>query len=179
VLAITDAVTSLDSTPENYFVLKSDFEVVRAFSNGVVRVAVRALSTNAGKISAKLTLTRAGVYEATPLVATGSLEDAETDVYKLKVPTSAKEVTFDLSWRTTWAYYPTHDIDLLLIDPDGNPDYTGATLSNPERFTFADLPTGDWTVLVDGYMLHGFEDRYRLGIADQDGKALKVTQRRR
>ena len=180
VLAITDAVTSLDSTPENYFVLKSDFEVIPELSNGVVRVAVRALSTNAGKISARLTLTRAGTYEALPIVATGSLEDAETDVYKLKIPESAEKVTFDLSWRTTWAYYPTHDIDLLLVNPKGKMLGFGATVSNPEHFSLVkSLMPGDWTVLVDGYMLHGFEDRYRLGIADQDGKALKVTPRKR
>jgi len=181
-LAVTDATLSLDAAPW-WWLGKSEvntsYDETFSFSGGVLRVAVRATAINAGKMSGKLTLTRAGFDEATPMVATGSLEDAETDIFKLKIPVSAKEVTFDLSWRTTWAYYPTHDIDLLLIDPDGFLDGTGATLSNPEHFTFANLPTGDWTVLVDGYMLHGSEDRYRLGIADQDGKALKVTPKKR
>lgn len=181
-LAFTDATLSLDAAPWWWLgknEVNSSYNETFSFSGGVLRVAVRATAINAGKMSGKLTLTRAGVDAATPSVATGSLEDAETDVYRLKIPATAKEVTFDLSWRSSWAYYPTHDIDLLLIDPDGVMDGTGATLSNPEHFTFADLPIGDWTVLVDGYMLHGMEDRYRLGIADQDGKELKVSPRRR
>ena len=181
-LAITDATLSVDAAPWNDIgktEVKTSYNETFGFSGGVLRIAVRATAINAGKMSGKLTLTRAGLYEATPMVASGSLEDNETDVYKLKIPTSAKEVTFDLSWRRTWAYYPTHDLDLLLIDPDGFIDGSGATLNNPERFTFVDLPPGDWTVMVDGYMLHGFEERYRLGIADQDGNALKVTPRKR
>ena len=181
-LAITDATLSVDATPWNVIgktEVKTSYDETFGFSGGVVRVAVRATAINAGKMSGKLTLTRKGLYEATPMVASGSLEDNETDIYKLKIPTSAKEVTFDLSWRRTWAYYPTHDLDLLLIDPVGLIDGSGATLNNPERFTLVDLPTGDWTVMVDGYMLHGFEERYRLGIADQDGNALKVTPKKR
>ncbi len=181
-IAITDATLSVDASPWWWLgksEVKTSYDETFTFSGGVLRIAVRATAINAGKMSGKLTLTRAGIAEATPTVATGSLEDEETDIFKLKIPASATEVTFDLSWRTTWAYYPTHDIDLLLIDPDGFLDGTGASLNNPEHFTFEGLPPGNWTVLVDGYMLHGYEERYRLGIADQDGKALPVTRRRR
>jgi hypothetical protein len=181
-LAVTDATLSLDAFPWWFLgktEVKTSYDETFAFSPGVVRVAVRATAINAGKMSGTLTLTRAGRYDAPPLVATGSLQDEETDVYRLEVPTSATEVTFDLSWRTNWAYYPTHDIDLLLIDPDDFIYDYGATLSNPERFTLVDHPPGRWTVLVDGYMLHGAEDRYRLSIADQDGKALEVSRRKR
>ncbi len=178
-LAVTDATLSLDADPWWWLgknEVNTSYNETYSFSGGVVRVAVRATAINAGKMSGKLTLTRAGYDDATPVVATGSLEDSETDAYKLKLRATT-EVTFDLSWRSTWAYYPTHDIDLLLIDPDGFADYTGATLSNPERFSYI-LPSGDWTVLVDGYMLHGFEDRYRLGIADQGNKALHIEPKK-
>lgn len=181
-LAFTDATLSVDASPWWWLgktEVNTSYDETFGFSAGVLRVAVRATSINAGKMSGKLTLTRAGFDEATPTVATGSLEDSETDVFKLKIPTSATEVTFDLSWRRTWAYYPTHDIDLLLVDPDGFIDGSGVTLNNPEHFTFAEIPPGDWTVLVDGYMLHGFEESYRLGIADQNGRALPVSRRRR
>ncbi len=181
-LAITDATLSIDARPWDRIgktEVNTQYDKTFGFSAGVLRVAVRATAINAGKMSGKLTLTRAGFDAATPTVATGSLEDDETDVYKLKIPASTKEITFDLSWRTTWAYYPTHDFDLLLIDPDGLHDGTGATLSNPEHFTFANPPAGNWTLLVDGYMLHGFEDRYRLGVADQNGEELKVSPRKR
>lgn len=178
-LAVTDATLSVDADPWWWLgknEVKTSYEETYSFSPGVVRVAVRATAINAGKMSGKLTLTHAGYTEATPVVATGSLEDSEADAYQFKLPATT-EVTFDLSWRRTWAYYPTHDLDLLLINPNGAIDGTGATLSNPERFSYI-LPAGAWTVLVDGYMLHGLEDSYRLGIADENGKALKVEPKK-
>ena len=182
-LAITDAVLSVDASPWwaiGKTEVKTSYDETFGFSGGIVRVAVRATAINAGKMSGKLTLTRAGYDDAVPVVATGSLEDNETDIFKLTMPATTTRAVFDLSWRTTWAYYPTHDIDLLLINPKGQMLGAGATINNPEHFSLVkSLMPGDWTVLVDGYKLHGFEDRYRLGIADQDGKALKLMPKKR
>lgn len=177
-IAVTDAVLSLDASPWWWLgktEVNTSYNETFGFSGGVVRVAVRATGLNAGKMSGKLTLTRAGYDPAVPVVATGSLQDNETDVYKLVVPATTTRAVFDLSWRTTWAYYPTHDIDLLLINPNGQMRGAGATLKNPEHFSLArSLMPGKWTILVDGFSLHGYTDSYRLGIADETGKALKL-----
>ena len=182
-VAITDTVLSLDASPWWWLgktEVNTSYNETFGFSGGVVRVAVRAAAINAGKMSGKLTLTRAGYDAAIPVVATGSLKDNETDLFKLNVSATTTRAIFDLSWRATWAYYPTHDIDLLLISPDGQLLGAGATLNSPEHFSLArSLMPGDWIVLVDGYNLHGNKDNYRLGIADQDGKPLKKISQQR
>lgn len=178
-LAVTDAPTSFDSWPSTGKIeVSSGFERTYILSAGVARIAVRGLATNAGRVSATLTLTQAGTTPAITRVATGTLVDDETDIYRLAVPRSAQTVKFDLSWNTTWGYYPTHDIDLLLVAPDGFVDTFGATLRNPERFDYLNIMPGNWLVMVDGYMLHGYQERYQLGIADQNGKALPVRARK-
>ena len=66
---------------------------------------------------------------------------------------------------------PATDIDMILIDPDGNVDLDGATLASPER-AVVDAPTpGVWTVLVDAFALPTDRDAIAL-YARADGKRL-------
>jgi hypothetical protein len=111
--------------------------------------------------------------------AKGRLSDEEVDTYPLPVSESTTQLNFELSWKADWGHYPPHDIDLIVLDPDGVPYFDGATLDIPERFTIDEPIDGDWTVMVTGFMLHGFDDRYELRITDQDGESLRARQRRR
>ena len=43
------------------------------------------------------------------------------------MPAGAGEAVFELAWRQNWARYPTNDLDLVLIDPVGNVNDSGAT----------------------------------------------------
>ena len=51
----------------------------------------------------------------------------------LVIPAGTTAADFRLGWRETWGQYPTNDLDLILIRPNGTVVFTGATANNPER----------------------------------------------
>ena len=75
------------------------------------------------------------------------------------------------NWREDWGQYPTNDVDLILVRPNGTLDFTGATLNSPERVTLTNPPPGNWIVLVDGFSVPT-ADKYDLRIA-LNGKVVK------
>jgi hypothetical protein len=53
---------------------------------------------------------------------------------------------------------------LILIDPDGKPNFSGATLNGRERAVVAKPKAGTWTILVDGFTIFGeIEDDDEVG----------------
>ena len=144
--------------------------------SGILRLALMGDWTNVGDVTASVRIT-ATESELDNQFATGRLTDEELDIYEFNVSNSVSELNFELIWRADWGRYPPHDIDLILVDPDGEMHFDGATLDIPERVSIPDPITGKWTVLVDGYMLHGFEDRYELFITDQNNRRLRRSRR--
>ena len=104
--------------------------------------------------------------------ARGSLVDEEIDHYTFEVESDTQQLVAEISWGADWGNYPAHDIDLVLMDPEGNLVLDAATLNIPERLIIDAPAKGDWDAFVIGYMLHGFRDRYSLSITDQSGKSL-------
>ena len=84
---------------------------------------------------------------------------------------------FELAWKQNWARYPTNDLDLVLIDPNGDIIPLGATLSSPERVEIANPLSGRWTAAIIGFTVHANsggrrKDPYTLRV-EADGKRLK------
>lgn len=147
--------------------------------SGLVRVVVSGVAHNVGKVSAQLSIS----YQARRLgrqVFRGRIADEETDIVELEVKPGTRQATFELVWNMNWSMVPSHDLDLYVLDPDGNvvldPVFEfppGATLNSPERTVVDDPAPGIWTLFIDGYMLHGFEDSYRIYATDQSGQTIK------
>ena len=71
-----------------------------------------------------------------------------------------------LEWAGDWSNYPTNDLDVILVRPDGSPVFDGATINAPERATIANPAAGTWIALVDGYTVStSGGDRFKLRIA--------------
>jgi hypothetical protein len=145
---------------------------------GLVRVVVSGTSHNVGNVSAQLSIS----YQTRRLgrqAARGRIADEETDIIELEVPPGTAQVNFELVWNMNWSIYPTHDLDLYAMDPEGNIIVDedgfppGATLNSPERTVVDDPIPGVWTLFVDGYLLHGFEDSYRVYATNQSGQAIQ------
>lgn len=51
---------------------------------------------------------------------------------------------------------------MILVDPNGAPNVTGATLRSPESVTIANPIPGTWTVVIDGFTVFGRRDRFEL-----------------
>jgi subtilisin family serine protease len=146
---------------------------------GLVRVVVSGIPHNVGNVTADLAIS----YQPRRLgrqAARGRIADEETDIIELEVPPGTAQVNFELVWNMNWSIYPTHDLDLYAMDPEGNivldPDFgfpPGATLNSPERTVVADPIPGIWTLFVDGFMLHGFSDSYRVYATNEAGQAIQ------
>jgi subtilisin family serine protease len=176
-LTVVDAPTSTNDILIDDRVLEDSLYHIERPQSGIVRVAVLGDWTNAGPVSAKITL-REKQRKLTPPFATGRLADEEIDSYTLELDPSITQLNVELSWNADWGHYPTHNIDLILIDPNGVPYYEGATLDSPERVNIDSPEPGQWSLLVTGYMLHGFEDKYDVRITDQNNRPLRQHRRR-
>jgi hypothetical protein len=88
------------------------------------------------------------------------------------VPASAGQLDIRFGWREDWSSFPTGDMDLILIKPDGTTIYDAATISNPESVSLANPQAGQWMALLQGFDIPSGSDKYDLRIA-VDGQVLK------
>ena len=146
--------------------------------SGLLRLALMGDWTNAGGVSATVQV----ITQERDLgseFAEGKLVDEESDIFEVRVRDNVKTLNFELTWEADWGQYPPHDIDLILFDPKGEPYFDGATLDIPERVSIENPKRGTWTIVVTGFMLHGFRDEYKLYVTDQDNNRLRRRSRGR
>lgn len=153
--AIIDAPTSMavDRVTNVPFTAVDVTEVVDNPQTGLVRVALQGDWTNAGRISATVTIDRernVGVFPS----AVGSIEQDEVVPFDVDVPSGAANLVFEAAWLQNWSRYPTNDLDLILIAPDGSEIDDGATLNSPERVSIANPMPGRWTAILVGFTIH-------------------------
>lgn len=153
--AIIDAPTSLAVdrvTSPSPFTAVDVTEVVDNPQTGLVRVALQGDWTNAGRVSATVTITRErrlGVFSS----AVGSIEQDEVIPFEVDVPSGAASLVFEAAWLQNWSRYPTNDLDLILLAPDGSAIGGGATLNSPERVAIANPMPGRWTAILVGFTI--------------------------
>jgi hypothetical protein len=176
---VADAPTSYLVERASGFVASTATRVIDNPQTGLVRVALQGDWTNAGKISARVTVTRERGF-ALPS-ALSLIEQDEVELFEFDVPAGSSEAVFELAWKQNWSRYPTNDLDLVLIDPNGGVNQAGATANSPERVRIANPATGRWTAAVIGFTIqddvshHGDDvnrDIFTLR-AEADGKRLK------
>jgi len=51
---------------------------------------------------------------------------------------------------------------MILVDPNGAPEFAGATLNSPESAVIANPVPGQWTVVIDGFTVFGRRDKFEL-----------------
>ena len=69
------------------------------------------------------------------------------------IPPGMASATFDLLWARDWSRFPTSDVDVVLVDPIGDPIFDGASLNAPERVTVKSPAAGDWLAVIQGYQV--------------------------
>jgi hypothetical protein len=69
------------------------------------------------------------------------------------IPVGKTKATFDLRWARDWSRFPTSDIDLILVAPDGTMLLDGATVNAPERAIVKDPMAGEWQAYLVGYQV--------------------------
>jgi len=87
--------------------------------------------------------------------------------YWFEIPPDAATVIFELNWVHDWSAYPTHDLDLYVIAPNGTWLLEGATLNVPEFVVISnpgDYGEGPWLVLVNGYTVYLGAEPFELSV---------------
>jgi len=144
---------------------------------GILRLAVMGDWTNAGDVSADVTVS-SNVSLPSALSGMGGVEQNEQLVDEFYVPDGTTQVVFELSWKNNWGAYPTDDIDLILLTPSFGVDFGGATFSSPERVVIDNPETGIWTSIIQGYTIHGVNygasSPWTMRVTDQDGNVLET-----
>jgi subtilase family protein len=156
-LNIVDAPTSFAELRASAFVFANSSFTIDQPQTGLMRVALQGDWTNAGKISTDVTITRTQGTLSQP-TASDHVAEGETVPIEVEVPGGKTQAVFEVFWKDDWSRYPTDDIDMILVDPNGNVNVDGATLSAPERVVVANPTGGLWTVLVQGFAIHDHDD---------------------
>jgi hypothetical protein len=156
-LNVVDAPTSFADLRAAAFVFSNESFTIDQPQTGLVRVALQGDWTNAGKVSADLTITRTRGQLSAP-TRNGQLAEGELIPIEVEVPGGTSQAVFELFWKDDWSRYPTDDVDMILVDPDGNVNFNGATLAAPERVAITNPAGGVWTVFVQGFAIHDHGD---------------------
>ena len=135
---------------------------------GIMRVTVNGDWTNAGTISASVSIV--SVTDPLPQFSSqGKIVSGQAIAMPVTIPPGTGKAEFRLSWREDWGSYPSNDLDLFLVRPNSAVVLNGATLSSPESATIASPEAGVWTAIVVGFKINTGDDKYELRIA-LDGK---------
>jgi subtilisin family serine protease len=131
---------------------------------GLIRITVNGDWTNAGDVSANVSIIP--LVESIPrFTAQGRIHDGDLIERAIAVPEGVAEAEFRLGWREGYSHYPTNDVDLVLVDPEGHPYLEGSTLNDPEVAVVKKPMPGTWTALLIGFELHSPDDKWELRVS--------------
>jgi hypothetical protein len=156
-LAIHPAKTSQNLEDDN--IVDTFFRAPNTFTidnpeTGLMRIAVLGDSTNAGKVSAELTVK--AFRKANPVWKRhGTVHQGDQLQYTFLMPSGLTHASFELTWNHDWAHYPTNDLDLVVIDPDGNEIDNGATVNSREIVSLDKPKAGTYQLFVIGFDVFG------------------------
>ncbi len=138
---------------------------------GIMRITLLGDYSNTGNISADVTVT--ATRDAIPAItAEGTVGHLDLIPIPITIPSGVQAVEFRLEWNGDWGRYPTNDVDLLIMNPNGVvDDASGATLNDPEVVRVTAPMPGVWTFYVLGFAVPSGTDRYQLRIF-LDGQVL-------
>lgn len=127
---------------------------------GILRVTFTGDWTNAGPVSASFTAS--AVKKSNPIFrSAGKVSEGDLISIPFNMPSGVAEAAFELGWMRDWSRYPTNDIDMIVVDPDGNLNFDGATSAGLERTVIKDPKAGNWQILVNGFTIYDPVERDR------------------
>jgi subtilisin family serine protease len=130
---------------------------------GIVKIDIEPDWTNWGGASCDVTVTETegresyGGHKQT-------IGHDEWAVHYVDVPEGLAAVIFELWWMHNWSKFPTYDLDMYVIDPDGTLYLDGAQFWSPEKQVITNPVPGTYTVYVYGYEIYHGRDPYWLNV---------------
>jgi hypothetical protein len=155
IVQVQSAKTSTDDVRYFSFAKGAESAVIDKLDTGIVRLTFLGDWTNAGRTSASLRVTALPKTGRSVFRSSGTISDGEWIAIPVTIPAGAASARFELSWKGDWGHYPSNDIDMVVVAPDGIEYWDGATASSPERAAFTKPAPGEYTVYVNGYTVFG------------------------
>jgi hypothetical protein len=134
---------------------------------GIMRVTFVGDWTNAGRVSADFSVT-ATRKDKPNFRSAGRVAEGQTVNIPFDMPPGKSEAAFEMTFKYDWGAYPTDDLDMILVAPDGTVNYDAATINGLERAVIANPQAGRWTIQVNGFTIY---DRVRFDRFKKDMKA--------
>lgn len=131
---------------------------------GNLRIILEGDWTNWGDMSCTVTVTEHEGRQLCPLKASGSIKNGEWKQHTINVPEGTAAVIFELWWFNDWSKYPTHDLDMYVVGPDGYTYVDGAQYFSPERQVITNPVPGTYTVMIFGYEMYLIPNPYWLRV---------------
>ncbi len=130
---------------------------------GLLRITPSGDDDNAGRIRITVNVNQDKTSPVAETIGGGDVAEGELDVWELDVPAGLSNLDFYLTWDSHWGNWPTNDLDIILIDPNGNFNFDGAGLGSPERSSISSPVAGTWTILVNGFTVwNGAAEKYKI-----------------
>jgi hypothetical protein len=151
------------SVEDGPWTLDGEQVAYRPMEPGLMKFTLAGDFSNESPVSFKLQITRENFRQALKQPYTkGLIRQNEWVEIPLQIPAGATRAQFDLSWLRDWSLFPTSDIDMYVVDPNGEiASLAGLSLNAPERAVIDAPMPGAWTVYLYGYQLYR-PDTYNL-----------------
>jgi serine protease AprX len=130
---------------------------------GIIRIDAEGDWTDHGFVGCTITVTETEGRESYG-GAKQTIGYDEWAVHYVDVPEGLAAVVFELWWMHNWSKFPTYDLDMYVIDPDGNLYLDGAMFWSPEKQVITNPVPGTYVVYVYGYEIYHGRDPYWLNI---------------
>jgi hypothetical protein len=173
-VVVQDSITSTDALLAEDFIASDTTLTAASPGTGLVRVAVMGDWTNAGRISADMHISAVSTKRPKITHRDRILQGDFLD-YTVSIPEGTAQANFELHWPQDWGRFPTDDLDVFVLTPDGGVIFDGVTLGSPERIVIDDPTPGEYILIVNGFTVWGERGNYSqfaLYAFDENGKEL-------
>ena len=132
--------------------LEGKLEAYQPMEPGLMKVSLSGDFSNEAPVSFKMRVTRENynLRDQEKPIAKSTLNMGDVFEVPVEIANGVSQATFDLVWKRDWDKFPTSDIDMLILNPNGEVvSFDGATGNTPERAIITDPEPGIWTVYIE------------------------------
>lgn len=130
---------------------------------GLMKITLAGDYSNEAPVRCRMSIKRENqLVDRRKPIAQGAVRSGDNALIPVAIPAGKTRATFDLRWNRDWASFPTSDIDMYLLDANGQLlSLDGATANSPERIVLESPAAGNYYLFIDAFELYK-TDQYKL-----------------
>lgn len=130
---------------------------------GLMKISLAGDSSNESPVRFKMRIKRENqLSDRRKPIAQGVVRQGDNALIPIVIPAGKTRATFDLRWERDWTTLPSSDIDMYLLNANGDLlSVDGATLNSPERVVLESPTPGTYYLFIDALEVYQ-RDAYKL-----------------